>query len=145
MGEIVELPALLRTAALRRAMARLDDGTRALRQQRDALAQQTESLGAVRAALRAEAARTDEIVALAEPDVAAAAVHAARGRLGLAQDGGEASGGAAAELAAGRDADRLQGAAHRARVDRVLHHAVADPQLARPGGAVAQHHHLVLH
>ncbi len=66
MGEIIELPAPLRTAALRRAMARLDDGTRALRQQRDKLAQQTESLGAVRAALRAEAARTDEIVALAD-------------------------------------------------------------------------------
>src|SRR3954469_10618335 len=66
MGEIIELPGPAGTVALRRALTRLDNGTRALRQQRDKLALQTESLGEVRAALRAEAARTDEIVALAD-------------------------------------------------------------------------------
>jgi hypothetical protein len=66
MGEIIELPKPEGAVALRRALTRLDDGTRALRQQRDKLARQTESLGEVRAALQAEAARTDEIVALAD-------------------------------------------------------------------------------
>jgi hypothetical protein len=66
MVEIIELPATARAATLRRASARLSEGSHMLRQLGSTLEDQTAALGAVRAKLLEQVALTDDIAALAE-------------------------------------------------------------------------------